>query len=189
MQCVKGSFTAEEIIKKSRFISLIAPCADESEARRFLARLHLEHPNASHIAYAYRLKTANGIVCRFHDAAEPGGTAGKPIYQHLAGKDLINVVLAVIRYYGGIKLGAGGLTRAYGGTAKKAIDIAEFQPYLELTRHEMTLAYHQLPSLEHHLKALNGQILTQSFLEQVTLTVELPESNLAKLVENFTSHG
>jgi uncharacterized YigZ family protein len=102
----------EELIKKSRFIGHISPCSSEQDALLFIRQLYQQHPNASHIVYAYRVQSPDGLICRFNDAGEPSGTAGKPIFQHLEGKQLINLVVAVIRYFGGVKLGAGGLTRA-----------------------------------------------------------------------------
>ena len=85
MNCVKTRCTIEENIKKSRFIGVVAPCSNENEVILNLKQLHLEHPNASHIVYAYRIKTDQGLIYRFHDAGEPTGTAGKPIcrYGHL----------------------------------------------------------------------------------------------------------
>ena len=70
-----------------------------------LKTLQAEHPHANHIAFAYRIKTNEGIIYRFHDAGEPTGTAGKPIFQYIEGKNIINVFIVVIRYFGGVKLG------------------------------------------------------------------------------------
>jgi putative IMPACT (imprinted ancient) family translation regulator len=108
MFCVKSKYTIEDTIKKSRFIGIILPCSDENDVLINLKQLYQQYPDASHIAYAYRVKTDGGIIYRFHDAGEPTGTAGKPIFQHLDGKDLVNCLVAVIRYFGGVKLGAGG---------------------------------------------------------------------------------
>lgn len=183
--CVKSSRTIEDTIKKSRFIGIVMPCRSDREAAAHLHRLHLEHPHATHIAYAYRLKTEQGFVYRCHDAGEPSGTAGKPIFQHLEGKDLINALVAVIRYFGGIKLGAGGLTRAYGNTAKKAIDAAELSDYVEWIRVPLTLDYGQMQRLEYALKKWDGRILKQDFTEQVRLVVELPAEHLNGLLQSF----
>ncbi|HSN24065.1 MAG TPA: YigZ family protein, partial [Methylomicrobium sp.] len=133
MYCVKSQHTIEDNIKKSRFIGVIVPCKDEREVQLQLKKLHDQHPNATHIVYAFRLKTPQGFVCRFNDAGEPSGTAGKPIFKHLEGKELIDVLIVVIRYFGGIKLGAGGLTRAYSNTAKKVIDEAVIESFVEMT--------------------------------------------------------
>jgi hypothetical protein len=80
--------TIEDTVKKSRFIGVIVPCGNEQEVGLNLKNLHLEHPNASHIAHAYRLKTDHGLVYRFHDVGEPAETAGKPIFQHLEGEGI-----------------------------------------------------------------------------------------------------
>jgi uncharacterized YigZ family protein len=168
----------EEIIKKSRFIGIISPCQSEPEALQILKNLHVQHPNASHIVYAYRIQTPAGLVCRFYDAGEPGGTAGKPVFQHLEGKQLINLMVVVIRYFGGIKLGAGGLTRAYGNLAKKIIENAEIADHIERVTLQLVLEYNQLQMLEYQLKKLNGKIVQQDFAEQIQVQVQLPKHHL-----------
>ncbi|MGR8953319.1 MAG: IMPACT family protein, partial [Gammaproteobacteria bacterium] len=150
-----------------------------------LKTLHDQHPNATHIVYAYRLKTPQGFVYRFNDAGEPSGTAGKPIFQHLEGKDLIDVLLAVIRYFGGIKLGAGGLTRAYCNTAKRVIDVAEIEPFVAMAAVRLTATYNQLQPLEYLLKKLSGRIVDQQFAEQIKLVIELPEEQLSVLRQSY----
>jgi uncharacterized YigZ family protein len=186
MNCIKSTQSIEEIIKKSRFIGIITPCADEREVLKNLKQMHDQHPNATHIAFAYRLKTAQGISYRFHDAGEPTGTAGKPIYQHLDGNNLINVLVAVIRYYGGVKLGAGGLTRAYGNTAKLALDAVQVYPYVEMATLHLTLDYAQMQPLEYQLKKLGGEIVQQAFTEQIRLTVQLPVAREDELLAGFS---
>ena len=189
MQSVRNTYTVEDTIKKSRFIAVLAPCQNESEIADNLRLCQLKHLNASHIAFAYRIKTPNGLISRFNDAGEPSGTAGKPILQHLEGKELINVLLAVIRYFGGIKLGAGGLTRAYSNAAKGVIEIAELVPFIEMVVQRVTLDYKQMQAFEHHLKKLDGSIINQDFAEQVHLTIQLPKQNVMALlaigVRNF----
>ena len=188
MNCVKTKQRIEEIIKKSRFIGVIVPCANENEVLHQLKQLYLSYPDATHIAYAYQLKTDNGLVYRFHDAGEPTGTAGKPIFQHIEGRQLINVLVAVIRYFGGIKLGAGGLTRAYGQTARAVIEAAEIYAYIEQTTVTLTLDYKQIQPLEYALKKLDGIILKQDFAEQVRVVVQLPAEQLDILLQSFSEH-
>ncbi|MGR8999425.1 MAG: IMPACT family protein [Gammaproteobacteria bacterium] len=185
MNCVKSRQTIEEIIKKSRFIGVIVPCVNENEVRLNLKQLYDEHPNASHIAYAYRIKTDHGLVYRFHDAGEPSGTAGKPIFQHIEGKELVNVLIAVIRYFGGVKLGAGGLTRAYGNTAKQVIEAAEIGDYVELVSLQLTLDYKQMQPLEYLLNKLDGKIIKQEFTGQVRLVIQLPAEQVETLMHSF----
>lgn len=185
MKIVVKACEYEESIKKSRFIGIISPCATERDALLLLKSLHEQHPSASHIVYAYRIQSPDGLICRFHDAGEPSGTAGKPIFQHLEGKQLINLVVVVIRYFGGIKLGAGGLTRAYGNIAKQVIEFAKIVDYIEMVDLELTLEYNQLQMLEYQLKKLNGEIIHQDFAEQVRSQIKLPKHNLEVLMHNF----
>lgn len=153
-----------------------------------LARLQQQYPDASHLVFAYRIKSPNGIVTRFHDAGEPSGTAGKPIFQHLAGKDLINILCVVVRYFGGIKLGAGGLTRAYSNTAKKAIEASSLSEYIEYAEVEFTLNYNQMQHFEYQLKKFEGVIIKQEFSEDIRLTISIPEKNAANFSLLFKTH-
>lgn len=185
MNIVVERHLSELLIKKSRFIGVICPCQTERDALLVLQELHQQHPHASHIVYAYRIQTPDGLVARFHDAGEPSGTAGKPIYQHLEGKQLINLLVAVVRYFGGIKLGAGGLTRAYSGMAKQVIDEASIIPYIEQAELKLTLDYNQLSPLEYHLKKLDGHIIEQVFADQVLVRVQIPKQNQDALLTLF----
>ncbi|WP_221894245.1 IMPACT family protein [Bathymodiolus japonicus methanotrophic gill symbiont] len=176
MQCVKSPIQIEETIKKSSFIGLIYPCSSEAEATTYLNVLRTHHASANHIAFAYRIKTDKGTVCRFNDAGEPSGTAGKPIFKYIEGHELINVLCVVVRYFGGIKLGAGGLTRAYGNTAKQAIEAADINEFIELTTLLFVLDYHQLQGFEYTLNKFSGKIINKDFTGQVKFLVQLPES-------------
>ena len=188
MHCVKTIVTIEDIIKKSRFIGSIIPCQTENEALQHLNQLHQEHPNATHIVFAYRIKSAKGIVIRFHDAGEPSGTAGKPVYQHIEGKDLINILCVVVRYFGGIKLGAGGLTRAYANTAKKAIEASIITEYIEYAEVKFVLDYKQMQNFEYQLEKLDGVIVKQDFSEKITLIIRIPEKNVANFTDIFKAY-
>ena len=181
MRIVVQTSEVEEIIKKSRFIGIISPCQSEPEALLLLKNLHLRYPDASHIVYAYRIQSPDGLICRFHDAGEPSGTAGKPIFQHLEGKQLINLIVVVIRYFGGVKLGAGGLTRAYGNVAKQVIEAADLIDYVEFAELRLSLEYSQLQALEYQLKKLDGSIIGQDFSDTVNLRIKIPKSNLPAL--------
>ena len=125
MLTIEKAGTAEQTIQKSRFYAWAAHCASEQQVGAFLRAIATQYQSAHHLAYAYRVKTADCIIPRFSDAGEPSGTAGKPILQMLDGQDYVNVCVGVIRYYGGVNLGTGGLVKAYGGTAKLALQAAK----------------------------------------------------------------
>jgi uncharacterized YigZ family protein len=179
--------TAEYEIKKSRFIGVITPCQSEDEALRQLGRLAQQHPNANHLAFAWRIRQPEGFLTeRFHDAGEPSGTAGRPILAPLEGEALINVVVGVVRYFGGIKLGTGGLTRAYGTAAKEAIAAASIQPWVEMTQMTLEIDYSQLQLLEYQLKLYHGKIHDQQFTDRVTVKFSLPAEKADDIRQQFT---
>ena len=189
LQTLRNNAMAEFEIKKSRFIGAIYPCKTQQQAVEQLNKLASQHAGANHLAFAWRIRQDDGFINeRCHDAGEPSGTAGRPILAPLEGENLINVVVGVIRYFGGVKLGTGGLTRAYGNAAKMAIEQAEFQPWVEMTEFEMEIEYSELQSLEYQLKKCNGQLINQDFSERVTVTVLLPLSEKKGLVQKFKTY-
>jgi len=115
----------EQTIRNSRFIGVAGPARDEAEARDFIRTQGA--PGCRHVCFAYRC----GEIIRFDDAGEPGGTAGRPMLAALDHHDLDLSVVVVSRFFGGVKLGMGGLARAYGGTAMQAIEEAGIEPIIE----------------------------------------------------------
>ena len=111
-----------EKTKGSRFISHVFSLETEKEGKSLLEEIQRKHPKAGHHCYALRLE--NG-VCRCSDDGEPSGSAGMPILRRIESLDLVNVIVIVSRYFGGIKLGIGGLIRAYGGAAAQALALAD----------------------------------------------------------------
>lgn len=185
---VNATTEVEYEIKKSRFIGVIMPCQSEDEALRQLGRLARQHPNANHLAFAWRIRQPEGFITeRCHDAGEPSGTAGRPILAPLEGEALINVVVGVVRYFGGIKLGTGGLTRAYGTAAKEAIAAAKLLPWVEMATLTMQIDYAQLQPLEYQLKQINGHIIDQQFTDKVSLTITLPAAERDTIKQQFDS--
>lgn len=110
----------EDVIKGSRFVAVVAPLAAPEEAEALVAAVRAAHPEAGHVAWA----TLWGDARRWSDDGEPGGTAGRPMLEVLEKRGLDRVAAAVARRFGGVKLGAGGLARAYGGAVAKAVDAA-----------------------------------------------------------------
>jgi uncharacterized YigZ family protein len=119
----------EELREKgSRFISFLYPVSTQEEAESLIAGLRKKYNDATHVCFAFRLGEGKENYFRFSDDGEPGGTAGHPIYKEVKNKGFFNVLAVVIRYFGGSKLGTGGLVRAYAGAARKVIDTAETIP-------------------------------------------------------------
>ena len=115
--CVKKETENETVIERSRFISYVKKCETEDDARAFLEEKRKAHPFATHNCYAYI--TERGKIARFSDDGEPQGTAGQPILEVIKNKKLFDTIVVVTRYFGGIKLGAGGLVRAYSQGARR----------------------------------------------------------------------
>ncbi|AFI84745.1 YigZ family protein [Methylophaga nitratireducenticrescens] len=179
---------SESEIKKSRFIGVAMHCDSEQSALKQLRQLAAQHSSANHLAFAWRIRAAEGFITeRFFDAGEPSGTAGRPILSPLQGEDLINTVVAVIRYFGGVKLGTGGLTRAYGNAAKQAIDAAGKLPWVEMAQLSLKIDYSQLQMLEYQLKQIKGRIVDQQFTDMVRVVIELPAEHLVAIREQFSS--
>jgi uncharacterized YigZ family protein len=174
MQTFSQLGQADQTINKSRFIARVNRCENERELALFLRQFASEHQTAGHLAYAFRMKTAEGIVARFSDAGEPAGTAGKPIMQMLDGQNYVNCCVAVIRYYGGINLGTGGLVRAYGGTAKLAMEQAGTIPFVEMVQLKISTTYKRVDELTREVQRLRGEVLDKQFDEAVHFLLKLP---------------
>ncbi len=171
-------------IKKSQFIGTIAPINLQTEAVKILQQQAEEHPQANHIAFAWKIRNPDGSMnIKFHDAGEPSGTAGKPILNYLEGAGLINCIITVVRYFGGVKLGAGGLTRAYGTAAKQVIEVAELKPWVLQIELQFYFDYSEMQQFEYDLKQHDGVFIHQEFLEQIHVKVQLPESNSKSFIE------
>jgi len=185
LQTIEKAGVAEQTITKSKFLAWAAHCQSEREVMAFLRSIATQHQTASHLAYAFRIKTSDGIIPRFSDAGEPSGTAGKPILQMLEGRDLINVCVGVIRYYGGVNLGTGGLVRAYGGTARMALDAASSVPFVEMQEISLTIQYNRIDELSRTVTQLKGRIIDKSFEEAVHVKISLPATEAQALKNRF----
>ncbi|GAB6068489.1 IMPACT family protein [Methylothermus subterraneus] len=175
---VEDRVTSEYLIKRSRFVASLSPCPDLSALSALLERLAGEHPQATHITYAFRILTPEGLRERGYDAGEPSGTAGRPILKHLQGKQVINACLAVVRYFGGIKLGAGGLARAYGQAAQQVLESAKLKPHIVYQTLEVNVDYAGFHLLNQRLTALEASLVTVEYGPRVKATVRLPEAKV-----------
>ena len=161
-----------EEIKKSRFLALATPVASTEQALAFLREM--SDPAATHNCWAWRI----GLDYRFNDDGEPGGTAGRPILQAIEGQGIDRVMVVVTRWYGGIKLGAGGLMRAYGGTAAECLRRAERVPIVAMARLAVHCDFAELALLKARLKELQAEIEHESFgTDGVELQLRVPENH------------
>ncbi|MFI9723126.1 YigZ family protein [Streptomyces sp. NPDC052396] len=164
-------------INKSRFICALAPAATEEEAQSFIARVRREHPTARHHCFAYVLG-ADGAVQRASDDGEPGGTAGVPMLQMLVRREMRYVVAVVTRYFGGIKLGAGGLIRAYGGAVGEALDVLGTITRRRYRLGTVTIDHQRAGKLENELRATGRTVREVSYGDRVRIEIGLPDAEL-----------
>lgn len=153
--------------KKSVFYSFIAPIEEEEEALEYIKNENAKRDNIRHLCYAYINRTGN--VVRFSDDGEPQGTAGMPILEVLRREELVGVVCGVSRYFGGILLGAGGLTRAYAKAAKLALDNAGKTLFVKFQDVKITFEYSHLSKIRHELALMKIPELSCKFGALVTL--------------------
>lgn len=174
--------------KGSTFIGYAFPILDEETFKTTLAELKKEHPNAVHFCYAFRLNPY-GNNYRYSDDGEPANTGGKPIYGQLLSFDVTNIALVVIRYYGGTKLGVGGLITAYKEAAKEALLSAEIVEKEITTTLLIRFPYEQtslINQIVHHQKL---QIVNQSFDELCSFTIETSLNKKDEIVQLFNTSG
>ena len=126
VRTVFAEYEKEKIIEKSRFITYCAHAESEEEARAFIAKIRAKHTLATHVCYAF-IADKTGNLQRFSDDGEPQGTAGVPMLEVLKNKKLSETAVAVVRYFGGVKLGAGGLVRAYSSCTAECLDGADIR--------------------------------------------------------------
>ena len=181
-------YQAEMVQKKSRFVGVLCPVFSVDEIEIQKATIAAEFPDAKHIAYAYRVMDEGQIKVRFFDAGEPSGTAGKPIFAHIEGRDIINCIIFAIRYFGGIKLGVGGLVRAYGETARLVLEAAssELIEYAEWSYFTVSIGYGDLDTLKFFLKNKGVKIVEEIFLEDVSLVIGIESSVASEILPELT---
>ena len=161
----------EFIEKRSRFICAIAPVRSAEEALAFIARRKERHYDARHTVYAYILREGNAQ--RYSDDGEPQGTGGQPVLEVIRRSDLTDVCVAVTRYFGGILLGAGGLTRAYSNGAALAVAAAERVTMRPCADCRLVMDYGQYGTVGRLLPEHGALLLESDFGERVALTVRL----------------
>lgn len=174
---------SELIVRKSRFLGYALQCDSAAQARRALQSIREEHPKASHYVFSWRIRDAESgrLTHRFSDDGEPGGTAGRPVLQAMESRQVVNAQAVVVRYFGGIKLGAGGLVRAYGETAAKALAAADLRPLVPMRVVTVRLPYGQVSALEHWVARERFHILERRFAAEAMLSLELPVERLPSL--------
>jgi len=164
-------------VKKSKFIGIIFPCNTVQAFEKMLIKIKEEYKNASHYCYAYRIQE-NIVLERYQDDKEPSGTAGVPILEVLKGHKLFQCGVIVVRYFGGTKLGTGGLSRAYSDGARDAVEKADM--VLVETAHIMRVEaeYSFGGKIEHYIAKDNIALMETIYTDNVSYTLALKEAQI-----------
>jgi uncharacterized YigZ family protein len=175
-----NSESDELIISKSKFIGESSFTETEEEAVSFINSIKSKYKDATHYVYAYILGE-NSQTQRYSDDGEPGGTAGIPMLNYLKSENITNVTLVCVRYFGGIKLGTGGLSRAYAASAKRVVEksgIVESRPFSKLI---IEMEYGMLGKIEHFILGGDVFVVDKQFQEKVTMTILVEDSKYKKI--------
>lgn len=175
MKTIKHNVKNEIIINKSRFICFLHKINSETEINQLLEKLKKEYKGATHYCYAYIL----GNVKRFNDDGEPNGTAGIPILNVLEKNELNHILAVVIRYFGGVKLGAGGLVRAYSTSVSECLNKTKIVNMVEGYEITIKFNYEKSKIIDHILKDYN--ILNKKFSDNITYVFKISSKNYEKI--------
>ncbi len=162
--------------KGSKFIGIAVPCYTEPEANDFLSEWKKEHNQARHLCYAYRFGMDDNSY-RANDDGEPNNSAGAPILGQIDSFELTNTLIGVVRYYGGTKLGVGGLINAYRTAAKEALSNATTVELEMYDWVQLNFGYEDMPHIMNFLKKNNLEVKTKNFETDCTVTINLPQES------------
>jgi uncharacterized YigZ family protein len=175
----------ELVIKKSRFIACIEPVNGREQAQARVAQLKAEHPDAAHVCWALLA----GGQSAANDDGEPGGTAGRPMLEVLRHQELEGVMASVVRYFGGVKLGAGGLVRAYTEAVAQAVLAAEKIPLVKQAQLACSVPYALEGLVRREVELAGASLLDVQLGSVVSLSFALPENLAAGLVARLSESG
>lgn len=164
----------ETAVSNSRFITTIARVATVDEARAFLASVRAEMPDANHHVYAYRVGYGNSVIEGMSDDGEPSGTSGPPVLAVLRGSGIGDVIVVVTRFFGGTKLGTGGLVRAYGDAAREGLATLPTERKIEKTLLGVEMPYHYYQPVKRLIEQHSGEIDDETFAGDVTVLASFP---------------
>lgn len=179
------SFSEE--IKRSRFITLLAHTEGVEAARGFVQQIKQQHPTARHHCWAFVAGAPDDSQqLGFSDDGEPSGTAGKPMLAQLMGNNIGEITAVVVRYYGGIQLGTGGLVKAYGGGVQQALRLLPRKVKVPMLQFSLICDYAQLGDIERMVARFDGQLLHTEFQQNITLHLALPHAQVESFRQNLS---
>lgn len=184
MKSIRKITTYKWVIKKSEFICTLIPCNDEEEIDKIIHQYQEKYHDATHNCIAYIV----GNQKRANDNGEPSGTAGLPMLDVLEKNNLTNIIAIVTRYFGGIKLGAGGLTRAYRQSVADALKEADIVEKFSVPLYKITIDYSYTKKFEHLLKVHKIKCINVEYLEQVSYDCYLEDESFLSIIQDLTNN-
>ncbi len=185
LKTIESAVHSELVIKKSRFIGCVQPVADRAQAQHIVATLRAAHPDAVHVCWALMAGGQSAAV----DDGEPSGTAGRPMLEVLRHQDLEGVLATVVRYYGGIKLGAGGLVRAYTDAVAQALLGATKTAIIAERELICRVPYALEGMIRREIDAVGARLISVNHDADVTVTLTIPEPNADDFVAALNELG
>jgi uncharacterized YigZ family protein len=174
-------------VSGSRFTANLLPVASEEAVNAALAAIRAEFPDATHHTYAYRIGAGSVLIERSSDDREPAGTAGSPMLQVLQGGNISDALIIATRYFGGTKLGIGGLTRAYRDCARLPLAEAVLVMREPLSLIFLTLRYEDLGAVSRLLETFSGTVVNVDYGASVTMQIQLPTRSSEDFINSFES--
>jgi uncharacterized YigZ family protein len=174
---VKQQCRLEDNVKGSRFIATARPVASENDAVAFIEEIKKEYHDATHNAYSWKVGIGRSQRYRYYDDGEPSGTAGLPILKSIDARSLSNVCIVVTRYFGGVKLGTGGLMRAYGKMAMDLLRICEVEKRYFTETISFTVSFDFVNVVHNIINTFEAELKDSQYGEKVTFVVEVRASH------------
>lgn len=174
--------------KNSDFLTFLHPVSSRADALTLIDSYRQKYPDANHVCWAYVIgNTRQPVTQAFSDAGEPSGTAGKPMLHVLTERELGNALAVVVRYFGGIKLGAGGLVRAYSSAVSTAVDSATLVSVTPRLDVEVIVDFAREAKIRHITAQHDGEIVSVSYTAKVTILLRLPHADLEQFTQQVTN--
>jgi uncharacterized YigZ family protein len=182
VKTINKDFSYTEIIKKSKFLTFLHPITTQEQAKTLLEKYKKEYSDATHICYAYIL---DENTFKYYDDGEPTSSAGIPIYQALKNNNVIYTLAVVIRYFGGTKLGVGGLTRAYSSGVLTLVTSENLVDYKKLNEYLVEMPYSLYDNFMYHINNKGIALNDKQFLDTIFISLNLDEETLNELKDIF----
>ena len=186
MRVLKEERSVELIVRKSRFIAIARTCNSPADVKRTVDETRAQYPDSTHVVHA----AVMGSQFSYSDDHEPKNTAGRPALEVLKGSGITNIIVLIVRYFGGTLLGTGGLVKAYGDSTKLVLDGIATEELVEKVRFSLTIGYELYESVKRILTALNADPVTEDFGTEISISGQIPLSekdNLSSRISDLSN--